>query len=157
MSFTYKQVSEGRWGIFSGSKLLATVSDRATCETILANFSSGRRDVPAHTPDKIYQADQIDHKRASLEAAHQASTHQASSSEETTAGVVAKSADASLKPVGQTVSSVAAGAASPSPTTTVEKAAQMSDAELARVLNTQSLKVNELESAVLQAQRGQHS
>lgn len=141
MSFTYKQVSEGRWGIYSGSKLLATVSDRATCETILANFSSGRRDVPTQSPQKTYQATEIDHKRESLEAAHKASHGK------NTASNVASNVVNSKKSGVETVASMAA----------VGKATQMSDAELAQVLNTQSLKVNELESAVLQAQRSQRS
>ena len=144
MSFTYKQVSESRWGIYNGSKLLATVSDRATCETILANFSSGRRDVPAHAPEKLYQAAQIDYKRASLEAAHQ----------------VASSSEGSFRAAEsvETVNSAAIGiGSSASSMAAVEKAVQMSDAELAQVLNTQSLKVNELESAVLQAQKSKHS
>ncbi len=55
MTFSTQQISARKWGIYSGSRLLATVGSWQTCETILANLSSGRRDTPSPDTDRLYQ------------------------------------------------------------------------------------------------------
>lgn len=55
MTFSTRQVSPDKWGIYSGSRLLATTESEVICETILANLSSGRRDSPAGDVDALYQ------------------------------------------------------------------------------------------------------
>ena len=120
MSFLCKQISDNRWGIYAGARLLATVSDRATCEAIMANFQSARRELPVA----------FTHLKTGLDA-------------ETS--VVEKNAAQSAVANGEK----AAGK------TASQRTSMMSDEELARVLNLKSLKVKELESAVLRAQKSQ--
>lgn len=54
-NFTSKQLASGKWGIYSDSRLLATVASQDTCETVMANLSSGRKDAPANDVDALYQ------------------------------------------------------------------------------------------------------
>ncbi|MEL6470095.1 MAG: hypothetical protein AAFQ74_10235 [Cyanobacteria bacterium J06623_4] len=56
MKFTSQQLPSGKWGIFSGPTLLATISSQATCETIMANLLNGRRDAPPNDATSLYQA-----------------------------------------------------------------------------------------------------
>ncbi|MEL6605136.1 MAG: hypothetical protein AAFP20_18130 [Cyanobacteria bacterium J06614_10] len=56
MKFTSQQLPSGKWGIFSGPTLLATISSQATCETIMANLLNGRRDAPQSDKTTLYQA-----------------------------------------------------------------------------------------------------
>lgn len=55
MKFSTKQLPSGKWGIYSDSGLLATVDNQSICETIMANLSSGRRDVPINDTNELYQ------------------------------------------------------------------------------------------------------
>lgn len=55
MTFISKQLSSGKWGIYNDSDLLATVSSRAICETVIANLTSGRRDLPKEDANALYQ------------------------------------------------------------------------------------------------------
>jgi hypothetical protein len=60
MEFSTQQISPKRWGIYSGDRLLATVGCKATCETFMANFVSGRRDAPLnHANALLYQVPQL--------------------------------------------------------------------------------------------------
>lgn len=63
MSFFSQQISPNKWGIYSETGLLATVSCQATCNTIIANLKSGRRDVPAGELNSLYQVPKLQ-KRA---------------------------------------------------------------------------------------------
>lgn len=121
MSFLCKQISDNRWGIYDGPRLLATVSDRATCEAIMANFRNIRRAIPT------------------------AFTRLKTGSDAVETSVVAKNA----------IQSAAVNGESAVGKTASQRTSMMSDEELARVLNLKSLKVRELESAVLRAQRNQ--
>jgi hypothetical protein len=53
--FTSQQLASGKWGIYSDSRLLATVNSHEICETVILNLSSGRKDVPANDVDALYQ------------------------------------------------------------------------------------------------------
>lgn len=64
MKFSTQQLPSGKWGIYSGECLLATVDCQSTCETILANFVSGRRDAPDNDVNELYQAHQLRHEKA---------------------------------------------------------------------------------------------
>ena len=55
MNFSAEQISPRKWGIYSNSKLLATVSSEAICKTVMANIASGRRDLPSSDVNAIYQ------------------------------------------------------------------------------------------------------
>jgi hypothetical protein len=59
MEFSTQQISPERWGIYSGDRLLATVGCKATCETFMANFVSGRRDAPTDDVNALYQAPKL--------------------------------------------------------------------------------------------------
>ena len=39
MFFTYRQLSSERWGIYSDSRLLATIGDQSTLEIILVRLT----------------------------------------------------------------------------------------------------------------------
>ncbi|MEM9089764.1 MAG: hypothetical protein AAGC93_13575 [Cyanobacteria bacterium P01_F01_bin.53] len=67
MKFSTQQLPSGKWGIYSGECLLATVDCQSTCETILANFVSGRRDAPDNDVNELYQAHQLRHEKAAAE------------------------------------------------------------------------------------------
>ena len=69
MKFSTQQLPSGKWGIYSGECLLATVDCQSTCETILANFVSGRRDAPDNDVNELYQAHQLRHEKAAAEKA----------------------------------------------------------------------------------------
>ncbi|MEL6157637.1 MAG: hypothetical protein AAFR18_00265 [Cyanobacteria bacterium J06627_32] len=56
MKFSSQQLPSGKWGIYSGPTLLATISCQATCDTIMANLLSGRRDAPPNDTTSLYQA-----------------------------------------------------------------------------------------------------
>jgi hypothetical protein len=53
--FTAQQLASGKWGIYSGARLLATVGSQEICQTVMLNLSSGRKDVPANDVDALYQ------------------------------------------------------------------------------------------------------
>lgn len=55
MNFSAEQISPEKWGIYSDSKLLATVSSEVICKTVIANLSNGRRDLPAQDTNALYQ------------------------------------------------------------------------------------------------------
>lgn len=55
MAFSKRQLPSQKWGIYSDSRLLATVSSQAVCDTILMNLSSGRKDVPTQGEGALYQ------------------------------------------------------------------------------------------------------
>jgi len=136
MSFLCKQLSDNRWGIYSGTRLLATVSDRATCEAIMTSFENSHR-----APSAGYAG-----LKTSLEQ-----------TAPSIAAPNAKNVDAVDLSVGtQRVRPSAAANLAPDAVKTGKTAAgiagTLSDEELAKVLNVKSLKVRELESAVLQAQ-----
>jgi len=59
MGFSSRQISSEKWGIYSETTLLATVSCQATCNTILANLKSGRRDAPTGDLNSLYQAPKL--------------------------------------------------------------------------------------------------
>lgn len=59
MTFLTRQLPSGKWGIYSGDSLLATVGCQSTCETILANLVSGRRDAPIDDVNELYRAPQL--------------------------------------------------------------------------------------------------
>ena len=54
MNFSTEQISPGKWGIYSGSQLLATVSSEAICKTVMANLANDRRDLPTEDESAIY-------------------------------------------------------------------------------------------------------
>lgn len=56
MIFSSKQLPCGKWGIYSDSRLLATVASQNVCQTIFANLASGRRDSPVDDVNALYQA-----------------------------------------------------------------------------------------------------
>ncbi len=120
MSFLCKQISDDRRGIYSGTRLLATVSDRATCEAIMANFQNARQGMPVNRTDL----------QASL---RKTASHLLASN------VFAKGIDSVETAVAEE-----------------NVSRMMSDDDLVRVLNVKSLKVKELESAVLRAQKGHY-
>ena len=137
MSFHCKQVSADRWGIYSDTRLLATVSDRATCEAIMSNFEKGMTKVPSELSAGS-QSSKADVAQAlsdvTLEAAKVTETPAIRAVSEQTAATVKSSEN------GQSAQSTHA----------------ISDDELAKVLSGKSLKVKELESAVLKAQMSQN-
>jgi hypothetical protein len=55
MNFSLQQISSDKWGIYSDARLLATVGCKETCETILANLASGRKDAPSNSLSNLYQ------------------------------------------------------------------------------------------------------
>jgi len=56
MAFFSRQISSNKWGIYSDLGLLATVSCKNVCETVMANLENGRRDVPTNSELKsLYQ------------------------------------------------------------------------------------------------------
>ena len=59
MKLFSRQLPSGKWGIYSGDRLLATIGCQATCETIMANLSSGRRDAPVADTNALYQAPKL--------------------------------------------------------------------------------------------------
>ena len=59
MRFFTQQVSPGKWGSYSEAGLLATVSCQSTCDTIIANLKSGRRDVPKGALNSLYQVPKL--------------------------------------------------------------------------------------------------
>lgn len=137
MSFVCKQVSADRWGIYSGTRLLATVNDQETCKAIMDNFESGRTKVPTV---RQLSADDASQSTPGLSvnltdtATSTPAAQTSSAQSEQTVPVVAKAST-----VGESSGAVVT----------------MSDDDLAKILDVESLKVNELESAVLRAQRGQ--
>ncbi len=152
MSFLCKQISEHRWGIYSGSRLLATVGDRATCEAIMANFQNARRETHKETPREM-PADRTD-----LPASFKQTAAHVSASHLSAPDVSAQSTD-SVKATATRKNALQFSTASGEPAedkSASQLASMMSDDDLARVLNVKSLKVKELESAVLRAQRGHH-
>lgn len=140
MSFHCKQVSADRWGIYSGTRLLATVSDRATCEAIMANFESGRTKVPNEVlgADKATAAQAL--SNVTIEAGDIAATPVAEAISEQTAATMESLTAESLT------------AESLSERRPSQVAISMSDDDIAKLLDGKSLKVKELESIVLQAQ-----
>ncbi|MGD1899295.1 MAG: hypothetical protein ACFB16_20400 [Phormidesmis sp.] len=59
MAFSSRQISPDKWGIYSEASLIATVSCKQTCETIMANLANGRRDAPASELNELYQVPQL--------------------------------------------------------------------------------------------------
>ncbi|MFK8181856.1 MAG: hypothetical protein AB8B99_00680 [Phormidesmis sp.] len=55
MNFSSEQIAPGKWGIYSGSTLLATVSSEAICKTVMANLANGRKDLPLQDANALYQ------------------------------------------------------------------------------------------------------
>ena len=134
MSFLCKQISTDRWGIYSGTRLLATVSDRATCDAIMSSFENGRTSVPV---DSQNTSARLQKKTSNVSV--KTVTEALSTPVETSDFIQTASSGASL--------SVEQPMAKPIST--------MSDDDLAKVLNVKSVKVKELESAVLRAQMSQ--
>ena len=145
MSFHCKQVSADRWGIYSGTRLLATVSDRATCEAIMANFESGRTKVPNEVlgADKATAAQAL--SNVTIEAGDIAATPVAEAIAEQTAATIESLTAESLTAESLTAESLSERRPS-------QVAISMSDDDIAKLLDGKSLKVKELESIVLQAQ-----
>ena len=138
MSFLCKQVSADRWGIYSGTRLLATVSDRATCEAIMSNFESGRNRVPSEA-------------LGDRPGANKANAAQALSN------VTIEAGDITATPAAGAISAqTAATVESSSGYRQEQPAVAMSDEDIAKLLDGKSLKVKELESLVLQAQMSQN-
>lgn len=59
MQFKSRQLSSGKWGIYSEGRLLATVVSKAMCETVLANLATGRRDMPKKDSTRLYKAHKL--------------------------------------------------------------------------------------------------
>ncbi|MEL7140951.1 MAG: hypothetical protein AAFY33_00290 [Cyanobacteria bacterium J06643_4] len=55
MTLFYQQLKPDKWGIYNDDQLLATVSCEVTCEAIIANMASGRRDAPVSEISDLYQ------------------------------------------------------------------------------------------------------
>ncbi|MEM6449472.1 MAG: hypothetical protein AAF703_04060 [Cyanobacteria bacterium P01_D01_bin.105] len=55
MNFSSEQIAPGKWGIYSASKLLATVSSQTICDTVMANLASGRKDLPVQDVNALYR------------------------------------------------------------------------------------------------------
>lgn len=55
MKFFSQQLSDNKWGIYSGEDLLATVSCADICETVLSNLASGRTEAPKSDVNELYQ------------------------------------------------------------------------------------------------------
>lgn len=145
MSFLCKQISADRWGIYTGTRLLATVSDRATCEAIMSNFESGRTKVPSSKHTNTHSQQPV----ANI-SAPSISTKSANLSTQNKQAVAPSSVEKSglRKPAAAPENgSVEQPVAKPLST--------MSDDDLAKILNVKSVKVKELESAVLRAQMSQ--
>ena len=147
MSFLCKQISADRWGIYTGTRLLATVSDRATCEAIMSSFENGHTNGSSRQPasqrslrtvSTNVSTNNISNRRVNSSTQNQPATDLST----------AKTSDS-----GQTASSSHENLSAEQPT--AKPISAMSDDELAKVLNVKSVKVKELESAVLQAQMSQ--
>ena len=138
MSFLCKQVSADRWGIYSGTRLLATVSDRATCEAIMSNFENGRNKVPTEVSSDCQSADK-------------ANTAQALSN------ITIEAGDITATPAAEAISEQTAATVELSTEHRQEQSAvAISDDDLAKLIAGKSLKVKELESVVLRAQMRQN-
>ena len=143
MSFLCKQISDNRWGIYSDTRLLATVSDRATCEAIMANFQNARKETPADWEN--------------LPTSSKKTVFDISASKVSASDISAKGADSVEALVDEDASQPAVSSGEPMGGKTISQRTRiMSDDDLAKVLNVKSLKVKELESAVLRAQRNQN-
>lgn len=71
MRFFSKQVSPDKWGIYSEDGLLATVCCQKTCDTIIANLKTGRRDVPKSELNELYRVPKLQKQsRISLAASN---------------------------------------------------------------------------------------
>lgn len=77
MNFSTQQLPSGKWGIYSDSRLLATVSCQKTCQTIFSNLLTGRRDAPCNDANALYQLPGLRHpsskQNADLNAAAETS------------------------------------------------------------------------------------
>jgi len=62
MNFSSAQLPDGRWGIYSGVTLLATVSCPEICKTVLDNLASGRHDAPTTDINELYKAPELSRK-----------------------------------------------------------------------------------------------
>ncbi|PZO55435.1 MAG: hypothetical protein DCF15_10470 [Phormidesmis priestleyi] len=62
MNFSTQQLPSGKWGIYSDSRLLATVSCKETCLAILSNLSTGRRDAPINDIHALYKVPVLRHQ-----------------------------------------------------------------------------------------------
>ena len=59
MRFFSQQISPDKWGIYSEDGLLATVSCQKTCDTIIANLKTGRRDIPKSELNELYRVPKL--------------------------------------------------------------------------------------------------
>lgn len=166
MNFVYKQISAARWGIYSGSRLLATVSDRATCEAIMANFTGDRGNGSGERQSQVSSKHQPQGNwkgkaaRSSESATAAASQNAQGSKQLGTSGQ--KSSFLSEASVNKAESQskaqdLKAGDAALPDSLATNGTIELNDADLARILNIKSLKVKELESAVLRAQMSQRN
>ncbi|MEL6554723.1 MAG: hypothetical protein AAFQ63_14840 [Cyanobacteria bacterium J06621_11] len=64
MAFFSQQISSEKWGIYSDTGLIATVSCEKTCEIIMANLASGRRDAPNTDLSSLYKAPKLKSQRS---------------------------------------------------------------------------------------------
>ncbi|MGC1308351.1 MAG: hypothetical protein WA885_14090 [Phormidesmis sp.] len=109
MKFYAKQLPTDRWGIYCGSRLLATVACQLTCETILSNLSNGRRDVSRGEYNTLYNLPDEHDERAQKRAVTVLTAPQTSE--------------------------------------------RLIELQLAEALSSQTLKVKDLEAAVIRAQK----
>ena len=65
MSIYTEQLPSGKWGLFDGHTLLATVSSNEICQAILSNIENNRRDVTFADPDRLYEAPVLRNPRRS--------------------------------------------------------------------------------------------
>jgi len=62
MKFSSNQLPDGRWGIYNGVTLLATVACPEICKTVLENLASGRHDAPTTDVNELYKAPELSRK-----------------------------------------------------------------------------------------------
>ncbi|MEM6599704.1 MAG: hypothetical protein AAF635_16330 [Cyanobacteria bacterium P01_C01_bin.69] len=69
MTLFYQQLKPDKWGIYNNDQLLATVACKVTCEAIIANMASGRRDAPVSELSELYQVPVLRNQKPAPSAA----------------------------------------------------------------------------------------